>query len=130
MKLIKKMDIVVIVILLLISFIPYIMLKKYQSSYKGTNYAVISIDGKQEKRVELTEQLDEEFVFKSSEGFNKVVVHNGKVGIVDADCKDKICINQGFIGKVGERIVCLPNRLVIEVVGEQIDNEGADVISR
>ncbi|WP_346912569.1 NusG domain II-containing protein [Clostridium sp.] len=130
MKLMKKMDIVIIVILLIVSFIPYIMLKNYQRSYEGINYAVISIDGEEKKRIELKEALDEEFTFNSSYGVNKVVVHNMKIGIVDADCKDGICIDEGFIGEVGERIVCLPNRLIIEIVGKQKSSEGEDVISR
>lgn len=130
MKLMKRMDIVIIVVLLIVSFIPYIMLKNYQSNYKGINYAVISIDGQEKKRVELTKDLDEEFTFKSSYGINRVVIHDMKIGIVDADCKDEICINEGFIGEVGERIVCLPNRLIIEIVGEQKSSEGEDVISR
>ncbi|MBE6058596.1 MAG: NusG domain II-containing protein [Clostridium sulfidigenes] len=130
MKLMKRMDIVIIVVLLIVSFIPYIMLKNYQSNYKGINYAVISIDGKETKRVELTTGLDEEFTIKSSYGFNRVVIHDMKIGIVDADCKDEICVNEGFIGAVGERIVCLPNRLIIEIVGEQKSSEGEDVISR
>lgn len=130
MKLIKKMDVVIIIILLVISFIPYAMLKIYQSNYKGVNYAVISIDGKEQKKVELTEVLDEEFTFKSDYGINKVVIHDGRIGIIEADCKDEICINEGFIEDVGERIVCLPNRLIIEIVGEQKNNEGEDVISR
>lgn len=130
MKLIKKMDIVIIIILLAISFIPYIMLKNYQSGYNGDNYAVISVDGKEQKRVELTDGLDEEFMIESSRGINKVVIHDGKIGIVEANCKDEICIREGFIGEVGERIVCLPNRLVIEIVGEQKNSEEEDVISR
>jgi len=130
MKLIKKMDIVIIIILLAISFIPYIILKNYKSGYNGDNYAVISIDGKEQKRVELTDGLDEEFILESSYGINKVVIHDGEIGIVEANCKDEICINEGFIGKVGERIVCLPNRLVIEIVGEQKSSEEEDVISR
>ncbi|MEW8993968.1 NusG domain II-containing protein [Clostridium sp.] len=130
MKLMKKMDIVIIIILLIVSFIPYIMLKNYQKGYEGINYAIISIDGEEKKRIELKEALDEEFTFNSSYGINKVVVHNMKIGIVDADCKDRICIDEGFIGEVGERIVCLPNRLIIEIVGEQKSSEGEDVISR
>ena len=130
MKLIKKMDIVIITILLAISFIPYIMLKNYQSGYNGGKYAVISIDGKEQKRVELTDGLDEEFMLESSYGINKVVIHDGKIGIVEANCKDEICIKEGFIGEVGERIVCLPNRLIIEIAGEQKNSEEEDVISR
>ena len=130
MKLIKRMDVVIILILLVISFIPYGMLKNHQSHYKGTTYAVISIDGKEQKKIELTDELDEEFTFKSVYGINSVAIHDGRIGIIEADCKDRICINEGFIGDVGERIVCLPNRLIIEIVGEEKNSEGEDVISR
>jgi hypothetical protein len=106
------------------------MLKNYQSGYNGDNYAVISVDGKEQKRVELTDGLDEEFMIESSRGINKVVIHDGKIGIVEANCKDEICIREGFIGEVGERIVCLPNRLVIEIIGKQKNSEEEDVISR
>ena len=37
------------------------------------------------------------------------------------DCPDKLDVKQGYISKVGEVIVCLPNKLVIEIKG--IDDE-------
>lgn len=130
MKIIKKMDVVIIVVLLIISFIPYGMLKSYQSVYEGKVYAVISIAGEEKKRIELKQGTDEEFIFSSQYGFNKVIVQDSKIGIVEADCRDGICIKEGLKGNVGERIVCLPNKLIIEILGEQKSNTKEDVISR
>ncbi|MCM1190443.1 MAG: NusG domain II-containing protein [bacterium] len=48
-------------------------------------------------------------------GENRVEVRPGSIGIVSADCPDKLCVRQGFVSSLGLPIVCLPNRLVIEL---------------
>ena len=50
---------------------------------------------------------------KCESGYNKILVEKGKISVCDADCPDKICINQSVDGIYP--IVCLPHRLVIEV---------------
>lgn len=54
---------------------------------------------------------------------NTVEVRNGKIGIISADCPDKICVNTGFIGDGVMPIVCVPNGVMIVVKddGGQID---------
>lgn len=44
---------------------------------------------------------------------NTVEVRPGSIGIVAADCPDKICVQQGFLQDSRLPITCLPNRLVI-----------------
>ena len=46
---------------------------------------------------------------------NTLVIKDGKASIDSADCPDKICVNHRSISKVGETIVCLPNKVVIEI---------------
>ncbi len=41
------------------------------------------------------------------------------VHMVLSPCPDKLCIRQGFIKKIGESIVCLPNRVVITLEAEK-----------
>ena len=48
--------------------------------------------------------------------------------VIEADCPDQLDVKQGYISKVGEVIVCLPNRLVIEIKG--VDEGDVDYISR
>ena len=47
---------------------------------------------------------------------NIVKIKNDKACMVYADCPDKLCIKMGRIDKVGESIVCLPNRVVVTVI--------------
>ena len=47
-----------------------------------------------------------------------VVVEGGELWVRDADCKDKICEKTGKISRPGQRIVCLPNRVVIAILGK------------
>ncbi len=54
-------------------------------------------------------------------GTNTLVISGGKAYIKDADCPDKVCENSGKISRVGERVVCLPNRVYVEIVGERGD---------
>ncbi len=46
---------------------------------------------------------------------NVVQVCPGSIGIVSADCPDKLCVGQGFIRDSRLPITCLPNRLVIQL---------------
>lgn len=47
----------------------------------------------------------------------------GEIGIISADCPDKICVKTGFIGDGVMPIVCVPNgiMIVIKDSGGQID---------
>lgn len=54
------------------------------------------------------------FVVQSTEGgINEIEVCPGSIGIISADCPDKLCVQQGFISNAKLPITCLPNRLVI-----------------
>lgn len=46
---------------------------------------------------------------------NEIEVRSGNIGIISADCPDKLCIHQGFARNSKLPIVCLPNRLVIQL---------------
>ena len=45
-------------------------------------------------------------------------VEKGALWVEDADCPDKICEKTGRISKKGQSIVCLPNRVVIKILGK------------
>lgn len=44
-------------------------------------------------------------------------VRYGRVRIAKANCPRKLCQHSGWISRPGETIVCLPNRLLIEIAG-------------
>ncbi len=51
-------------------------------------------------------------------GENTVTIRHGAVAVTAATCPDHYCMHRGFCTG-GSSIVCLPNQLVIEFVGEQ-----------
>lgn len=51
----------------------------------------------------------------SSAGTNVVEVQGGKVRVSEADCPNQDCVEQGWVSKAGQQIVCLPHKLVVTV---------------
>ncbi|MDR0425692.1 MAG: NusG domain II-containing protein [Clostridiales bacterium] len=47
-----------------------------------------------------------------------VVIEGGRAYVVGAACPDKLCEAHPSIGRSGESIVCLPQRIVIKIVGD------------
>lgn len=55
-------------------------------------------------------------------------IRNGSVNVLSASCPDKLCIHQKSISKNDELIVCLPNRIVLEINSYQKSDNGTDTI--
>lgn len=72
--------------------------------------------------------LDEDQVIKIGDT-NVCEIKDKKVTMISAECPDQLCIHQGPIRLQGETIVCLPNKVVLEVTGmKQTDKEALDEI--
>ncbi len=54
--------------------------------------------------------------FEDESGTNIVRVERGRIRVSEADCPDQICVNQGWIADGTAPIVCLPHKLMIEIV--------------
>lgn len=63
---------------------------------------------------------------------NILVIKDGKASMTKADCPDKICVNHAAISKKGETIVCLPHKVVVEVIDTNAMRDGnqIDIISK
>ncbi len=108
----KKWDIFIcLTVLALGAFLIFFL----HDSAVGTEIEIYS-DGE----LYATYSLSEEQIVEISTEFgqNTICIRNGKASVVSSDCKDKLEIKAGEISKCGERLICLPNRLVITVVGE------------
>ena len=110
-KYFKPMDIATIVVMLimLVALLVLVFMPK------GSK-VVIRVDGKILYEYSLME--DREILVQIDENnYNVVVIENGEVYISKATCKNKVCVETGKISKVGETIACLPNKLIVEIVG-------------
>lgn len=75
--------------------------------------AVVRVGNETVARLSLA--TDSEQKIETDSGYNTVVVREGVCLVTAADCRDGICISRGAISKVGESIVCLPHKLIVEI---------------
>lgn len=87
----------------------------FGSQEEATAVKVIS---KGELKYTLPLNVDTQVQITTDRGTNTVTVKDGMVAVTEADCPDGYCMKRGFCSS-GTQIVCLPNRLVLEFVGEQ-----------
>ena len=59
-------------------------------------------------------------------GYNVIEVEPGRIRVSQANCRDQICVNQGWISTSAAPVVCLPHGLVIEITGR---DGGADAVT-
>mgnify|MGYP000849071239 FL=1 len=50
-------------------------------------------------------------------GSTVIKIENGKARIQASPCNKKYCVHQGWINKVNEAIVCIPNQIHLSIVG-------------
>ena len=117
-------DRVVGITLLLMSFL-LILFQGYMTSGSGSKHIEISVDGELYGRYEFSDK--EKTVDVITEfGENKIKIDNKAVWVEDASCPDKLDVKMGKIEKAGQMIVCLPNRLMIKISG---NNEKVDKVT-
>ena len=114
-----RSDIILVGILLIISL--SVLLFVFLTREEGA-VAEVSVDG-----VKVAEYpLDIDGVFYINNGSNVLVIENGAAYMREANCPDKFskngCVNTGKISYVGQTIVCLPNKIIVEIVGEGEDS--------
>lgn len=98
--------------LLVVSFAVYFIIEAMR---EDGAYVRVSVDG--EAVAEYSLSKDGEYEING--GTNILVIENKNAYMKYASCPDGLCKNQGKIHLTGERIVCLPNRVFVEVFGTE-----------
>ncbi len=76
---------------------------------------VVSVDGEEQGRYPLSEPLETEI--RTEQGHNLLVIVDGQAKVTEADCPDRLCVNQKAIRYQGESIICLPHKLTVTIEG-------------
>lgn len=109
---IKKADIIFIFVIVAIAII---FMLAYTFLYQDEGvWVVVYQDGEEIERY----SIEEEGFYTINES-NTFEIRDGIVDMIDADCKNQICVNHIAIDSVGETIVCLPNKIVVAIEGEK-----------
>lgn len=119
-KRVKVGDLIIILILVAVSFVPfYFLLSPKRES--NNIIAIIKVNNHQVKKL----PLNRDVVWKYQNGnkLNVVQVKKHKIRMIDANCKDQICVKDGWKSKSEDTIVCLPHKFLVELKVENENDE-------
>lgn len=85
---------------------------------KSGTYVTISRDGQRILTCSLSEDQTIPIENASGKVTNTLEIKDGKAKMIRADCPDGLCLHQKAISMQKENIVCLPNRVVVTVTGD------------
>ena len=106
----NKFDIILIISIICISSI-FIIINKINS--KQGKYANVYYDSKLVKKIDLS--INKTYNVKGYNGNVKIVVKDKKIKVDSEISPLHLCSKQGYISKSYETIICLPNKIVIEI---------------
>ena len=112
-----KADALVIGSVLLAAFL-FFLVPYLKGMWESPAYVVISRDGIQKEKYSLWEDRTIS-VNDGNGGYNLIMINDGTVKVTDADCPDQLCVKQKQISQNGESIICLPHKLVVQIVSEE-----------
>lgn len=113
----KKGDKLLIVFVLILSLASMGYIRKQGLSNKN-KYVSIQVNGEEIKKIIFDNTIVGKTIpIETDYGYNLIEVGDNEIRVIEASCPDRIDVKQGFISRIGETIVCLPNKMVIEIKG-------------
>lgn len=80
--------------------------------------AEVTVDGVTVKTLDLSRDT-ELTVTGSGGGSNLLIVKDGEIWCSQASCPDKVCVSQGRKHLNSDTIVCLPNKMIVTIIGDK-----------
>ena len=105
-----RYDLILIAAALLAAGVLWLFLRPGE---QGAQVLVLQ-DGEETARYALDEDRT---VTIGGADYNVLEIRAGEAAVTEANCGDHTCVRTGAISRAGERIICLPHRLEIRVVG-------------
>lgn len=97
-------------------FIALIWLFILQLGKRDGSRVEVYVDGKRTAVYSLAEDR-EVLITGAGGGTNLLVIESGSAFIKEASCPDQLCVYQQTASKADETIVCLPNKVLLQVSG-------------
>lgn len=93
-------------------------------------YVSIQIDGEIVKTITFGDNMiGKTYDFDTEYGFNRIEIGDGSVRMSEADCDDPVGWHDHSISNPGEILVCLPNKMLVEVKSKGKTDSEIDQIS-
>ena len=100
------------------------LLASWGVGFSKGNWVVVTVNQKETIRLPLDQ--DQKTHVKGPIGLTEIEVKNGHARIIRSPCKNKVCIKSGYIRYADRLAACIPNRVVIRIVGKS--NRGVDAV--
>lgn len=130
LDLVRPYDGIVILMLFVVSFLPVSVFMWHQSQVSADSgvVAVISINGKEVKRVNLSDKNNHEtFTLYPKKGqYNIIEVKDGRIRVKEDNSPDQIAVKTGWISKPGQTSICLPHKVIISIESSEPVEEDDD----
>lgn len=114
----KPFDGIIVFLLIASSFLPLIIFGWNQLPASAEKQAVLRVDGQEIQSFQLVEgKKGTTYLYEAPDGdTNLIEIDGDRIRIKEANCGDQVCVRRGWASKNGETIVCLPHKLVIEII--------------
>ena len=109
-----KKDCILIMAVLFVAVLSALIIVLLQGDEGQT--VRITIDGEIYGEYSLSDH--QTIVIDGAYGHNRIIIEGGAAYMDEADCPDKYCMDYNPVSKGNETIICLPHRLVVEVIGK------------
>ena len=123
----NKRDLILMASLAAAAVILFVIFAFARGQAKGSK-AVITWKGQIYGTYDLYEERT--ITLQDDTGKNVLVIKDGFVQMTEADCPDHYCMEKGAVSGNGETIVCLPHRLVVQMIDETSSHPEVDVIAQ
>ncbi|XCP83499.1 NusG domain II-containing protein [Roseburia hominis] len=97
---------------------------RYFTGSTDSGYVEVRVDGEVTGTYDLAK--DQEIVLGG--GKNTMTIRDGKVKMTEANCPDQLCMHQKAISRNQESIICLPNKIVLQIVNQ--DQAELDAVAK
>ena len=94
------------------------------TGFSKGDWVVVTVNQKETIRLSLYQ--DQTTHVKGPLGLTEIEVKKGRARIARSPCKNKVCIKSGYIRYADRLAACIPNRVVVRIVGKS--HRGVDAV--
>ena len=122
MKLLRKTDLLLIIVLALIPVL-FMIFNMYGALHADNPELVVYVDGEEYGRYLLNEDRTIDIG-----GTNICRIEGGRAWMTEANCPDQICVHSAAIDEKGGNIVCLPNKIILTIENNEEGGASEDAL--
>lgn len=116
-----------LLILVLAAGLAFFAVPRFLDGGAPGKTAIIEVNGEPYMTVDLHDH-GREIEIRTERGYNLLRIRDGGIEMVEADCPDQLCKGFGHVHRPRETIICLPNRVFVEVTGDAGEEAELDAI--